>query len=366
MPQAVLARRPRRASAPARCVRPRRRREPAEGPAAGQPLRRAATRAGGRVDLISARRRAVGGARTGRWAGRRRPGATEVRAPQGVVAYEPADMTITVGAGTSFAELDALLGRTRAGGARSTRVRTPRPSAASSRAGSRASRRLRHGPLRDHVLEVRFVTGDGRAVKGGGPTVKNVTGYDLPRLFVGSLGTLGVLEQATLRCRPRPRVSRWVRDRTTATRCTGRRRVCGRAGASACSSKARPPTSTRRRVASTPLDRAAGAPDGRAPRAHLGRARRVCASVGRALDGSVRWCAELGVGTVHVAADTGDALDAGPRRRATRTADGCCARRAASPATTATAARCPMSTSCAASRTRSTPTIACNPGRLPL
>ena len=66
-------------------------------------------------------------------------------------------------------------------------------------------RRLRHGPLRDHVLEVRFVTADGRLVKGGGPTVKNVTGYDLPRLFVGSFGTLGVLRAATLRCRPRAR-----------------------------------------------------------------------------------------------------------------------------------------------------------------
>ncbi len=65
-------------------------------------------------------------------------------------------------------------------------------------------RRLRHGPLRDHVLEVRFVTAQGRLVKAGGPTVKNVTGYDLPRLLVGSFGTLGVLAQVTLRCRPRP------------------------------------------------------------------------------------------------------------------------------------------------------------------
>ncbi len=123
--------------------------------------------------------------------------------PRGVIAYEPADMTITVGAGTSFDELDRVLaehgqqcaldpraGRATVGGILACGLSGPR--------------RLRHGPVRDHVLEVRFETGDGRLVKGGGPTVKNVTGYDLPRLFVGSLGTIGVLQQATLRCRPRP------------------------------------------------------------------------------------------------------------------------------------------------------------------
>ncbi|GIU89283.1 MAG: hypothetical protein KatS3mg010_0382 [Acidimicrobiia bacterium] len=56
-----------------------------------------------------------------------------------------------------------------------------------------------------------MVLGDGRVVTGGGPTVKNVTGYDLPRLYVGSLGTLGVIAQLTLRCRPLPAVSRWFR-----------------------------------------------------------------------------------------------------------------------------------------------------------
>jgi len=47
----------------------------------------------------------------------------------------------------------------------------------------------------------RYVAAEGRLITAGGPTVKNVTGYDLPRLFVGSLGTIGVLQQATLRCR---------------------------------------------------------------------------------------------------------------------------------------------------------------------
>ncbi len=65
-------------------------------------------------------------------------------------------------------------------------------------------------PVRDRVLEVRFITGDGRLVRGGGPTVKNVTGYDLPRLLVGSLGTLGVITQVTMRTLPLPLASSWA------------------------------------------------------------------------------------------------------------------------------------------------------------
>jgi glycolate oxidase FAD binding subunit len=61
------------------------------------------------------------------------------------------------------------------------------------------------------VLEVRFVTASGKVVKAGGPVVKNVTGYDLCRLLVGSLGTLGCLAEVVLRCYPIPRVSRWFR-----------------------------------------------------------------------------------------------------------------------------------------------------------
>ena len=109
-------------------------------------------------------------------------------------------------------------------------------------------RRLRHGPVRDHVLEVRFETGDGRMVKGGGPTVKNVTGYDIPRLFVGSLGTIGVLHQATLRCRPRVPVRALVHERRRERPRTDRRPACGTASARRCCSKASTPTS-RRKVA---------------------------------------------------------------------------------------------------------------------
>src|SRR5690606_17516155 len=66
-------------------------------------------------------------------------------------------------------------------------------------------------PVRDGVLEVRYVSAGGRLIKAGGPTVKNVSGFDLCRLLVGSLGTLGLLGEVVLRTRPRPGASRWFR-----------------------------------------------------------------------------------------------------------------------------------------------------------
>jgi glycolate oxidase FAD binding subunit len=145
---------------------------------------------------------------------------TVVSAPAGIVDFEPADMTVTVLAGTTCAELDDTLaahgqecpldpadGRASVGGVLA--------------AGLSGRRRLGLGPVRDTVLEVVLVLADGRVVRGGGPTVKNVTGYDVPRLVVGSLGTLGVIVRVTLRTRPRPRASEWFtapRDRASAIR----------------------------------------------------------------------------------------------------------------------------------------------------
>jgi glycolate oxidase FAD binding subunit len=228
----------------------------------------------------------------------------DVRAPAGVDRYEPADMTITVGAATTVADLDATLAEHRQQCALDPRNRDATIGGVLA-CGLSGLRRLGQGPVRDHVLEVRFVTADSRVVKGGGPTVKNVTGYDLPRLMVGSFGTLGVLGAVTLRCRPRPAVARWFR------------------ASSAPGPETRPSavlwdgTAVTVLVEGTPDDVAARAggreecappplPDG----AHRGRisvAPGRIEPLGRALDG-VRWCAELGVGTVHVAADDAGAL----------------------------------------------------------
>ena len=133
---------------------------------------------------------------------------TEVRAPAGVLDVQPADMTVTVGAGTSCAELAAAL-RPSGRSAHSIPATRPPPSAARSRRDCRAGAGSAPGPLRETLLEVVLVRADGRVVRGGGPTVKNVTGYDVPRLVVGSLGTLGVLVQVTLRAQPIPSASAW-------------------------------------------------------------------------------------------------------------------------------------------------------------
>src|SRR5205807_7009871 len=75
--------------------------------------------------------------------------------------------------------------------------------------GRSGIRRLGYGPIRDVLLEARYVSSGGELVKAGGPTVKNVSGFDLCRMLVGSLGTLGFLAEVVLRVRPLPAASRW-------------------------------------------------------------------------------------------------------------------------------------------------------------
>jgi glycolate oxidase FAD binding subunit len=60
------------------------------------------------------------------------------------------------------------------------------------------------------VLQLCYVSAEGAVVTSGGPTVKNVSGFDLPRLIVGSLGTLGLIGEVILRTNPVPPISRWV------------------------------------------------------------------------------------------------------------------------------------------------------------
>ena len=133
--------------------------------------------------------------------------AREVRPPSGIVEHVAAEMTVRVRAGTTVAELDDALG------AHGQCVALPSWEGATVggvlAVGHSGLRRLGWGPVRDTVLEVRYVSAEGHVVKGGGPTVKNVSGYDLPRLFVGSLGTLGVIAEVVLRTRPVPTYEQW-------------------------------------------------------------------------------------------------------------------------------------------------------------
>src|SRR5438874_1493587 len=75
-------------------------------------------------------------------------------------------------------------------------------------AGVTMVRQIRVGAMRDSIVEMEVVTGDGRLVKSGARTVKNVTGYDVHRLLTGSLGTLGTIVQVALKVRPLPKATR--------------------------------------------------------------------------------------------------------------------------------------------------------------
>lgn len=256
------------------------------------------------------------GAGTHREVGGPVPDGTPVSAPAGIVAYDPAELTVTTWAGTTVAELDAALGAH----GQECPLDPPDPRCTLGglvAVGLSGHRRLRYGPLRDRVLEVRFVTGDGRVVRGGGPTVKNVTGFDLPRLLVGSFGTLGVLTRLIVRCQPRPRCARWYRSGDDPARLRARLvspSTVADAGAGAWVLLEGDPGDVEAQAEAASLRPAPDAPawpEG----PHRGRisvapARMddLAAALGRA-DG-IGWLGEWGVGTVHVAADSEAALGA--------------------------------------------------------
>ena len=126
-----------------------------------------------------------------------------------LVAYEPAEMIAVVEAGMRVGELERIL----AEGGQEWPSDAPADATVGGVIASGASspRRLKVGALRDTVLEAEIVTGDGRLVRSGARTVKNVTGYDLHKLIAGSLGTLGVIVQIALKVRPLPHARRTLR-----------------------------------------------------------------------------------------------------------------------------------------------------------
>lgn len=128
-------------------------------------------------------------------------GTRTMAAPQGIVSYSPEEMTVRVRAGTTVAALHAELA--------SRGQRTALPDRGGTVGGALAVGQndiysLRRGTVRSSLLQVRYVSAEGVVVNGGGPTVKNVTGFDLPRLMVGSLGTLGLVGEVILRTNPIP------------------------------------------------------------------------------------------------------------------------------------------------------------------
>lgn len=132
----------------------------------------------------------------------------ETAALRGVRNYEPSELVVTVGAGTPLAELEALLAEQGQclpfepphfawSGARAATVGGM---VASGLAGpARAS----VGGVRDYVLGVQLINGKGELLTFGGQVMKNVAGYDVSRLMVGSMGTLGLITEVSLKVLPR-------------------------------------------------------------------------------------------------------------------------------------------------------------------
>lgn len=129
----------------------------------------------------------------------------DTRGHAGIVAYEPTELYITAKCGTPLAEIEALL----AAQGQCLAFEPPRFSAASTiggvvAAGLSGPRRSSAGSVRDFVLGLKLLDGEARELTFGGQVMKNVAGYDVSRLIAGSLGTLGLITEVTLKVLPKP------------------------------------------------------------------------------------------------------------------------------------------------------------------
>ncbi|NMG30319.1 glycolate oxidase subunit GlcE [Aromatoleum evansii] len=129
----------------------------------------------------------------------------DTRGHTGVVSYEPTELVVTVRAGTPLAELEALVAER----GQMLAFEPPHFGAGATVGGCVATglsgpRRATAGALRDFVLGVRIVDGRGEVLSFGGQVMKNVAGYDVSRAIAGSLGTLGVILDVSLKVLPRP------------------------------------------------------------------------------------------------------------------------------------------------------------------
>ncbi len=134
-----------------------------------------------------------------------KPGvAIDLRRLDQIIDYPARDMTITVQTGITIAKLQAVL----AAEGQRLPVDVPQPEKATLGGAVACNvsgpRRYGFGTLRDYVIGISVVNDRGEEVKAGGRVVKNVAGYDLCKLYTGSLGTLGIIAQLTLKVRPKP------------------------------------------------------------------------------------------------------------------------------------------------------------------
>ena len=129
----------------------------------------------------------------------------DTRGCTGVVAYEPTELVITTRCGTSLIELEEMLAKNN----QMLAFEPPHFGAGATiggcvAAGLSGPRRASAGSVRDFVLGLKIVDGRGQSLAFGGQVMKNVAGYDVSRLLAGSLGTLGLIFEVSLKVLPRP------------------------------------------------------------------------------------------------------------------------------------------------------------------
>ena len=126
----------------------------------------------------------------------------------GIIQYEPSDLTITVQAGITLAKLAEVLAKE----GQFPPLEVPCPNRATVggllAAAYSGPLSLSYGLPRDWLIGIRVVNANGTVTKAGGKVVKNVTGYDMNKLYTGSLGTLGIIAEATFKVAPKPPVAR--------------------------------------------------------------------------------------------------------------------------------------------------------------
>ncbi len=135
------------------------------------------------------------------------PEARLLSAPNGIVTYKPEEMIVTVRAGTTVADLHKHL---KEHGQRTSLPDRGGTIGGAIAVGENVLNVLGKGRVRDAVLQIRYVSADGEIVSSGAPVVKNVSGFNLHKLLVGSFGTLGLIAEVTLRTNPVPVETMWL------------------------------------------------------------------------------------------------------------------------------------------------------------
>jgi len=136
----------------------------------------------------------------------------DCRGHTGILAYEPTELVVTAKCGTPLSELDATL----AANAQMLAFEPPTFGTGATvggmvAAGLSGPRRAAAGAVRDYVLGVAVMDARGKVMRFGGTVMKNVAGYDVSRLFAGSMGTLGLILDVSLKVLPLPLAEATVR-----------------------------------------------------------------------------------------------------------------------------------------------------------